>query len=839
MKTANKTILTSILVIALCLSLITGATFALFSDDSEVNIAVNAGDVEVVAKASINGAWSAKWDDDTSGYKPNTDLTIITSEDHQTFEFTNGGTASVDDGVVKLNKITPGDGVQILVEIENRSTVNIQYRVTVAPNENNKELFPALEVKLTSDEARENEYPSIWTFVDAEENDIDPVYVNIEFPWTTDNEYNGMSCELFVVVEAYQGNVHLENTVAVDSEEALRQAATEKNVNIILSQDIDLQNGTLTFTGNGTLDTNGYSVTNTADVATVSVAKGAVVTFADSTGTITNVAKARPAVLVEAGGKAIIEGGSFTRDNSDGGNHYVIENYGTMVINDGTFYHKGGKLGGTITLVANKTGGTMTINGGTFGGMNIAVKNEDADLTINGGTFDAIGNTEGDNLAQSLQNQGNATITGGTFNNMVANIAQLGYDNVTEYIGNLTITGGTFNERVRSQKIADEEKDENGKTIIHLPTGTPIVTINDGAFNKDIESGNGAQVNIEGGNFHANMVASRTSNNIPVIGKIAISGGNFDTMPSSSCLADGYVTDVHDDGTFGVIEGEIVVKYDINNPIGFGSLAAAVRYGVLYGNTTSFTLDLQTDLTESLVVPKGYTITLKLNNHTLTNTEGEHTITVYGTLKSGTATQAIYGGKIVNVSKGKAALYIAEGGKSTAAYYFSYARDGRESGNYYVIENHGELTLPSSMNATTYVTHTNTSEIGVTALIANKSGGILTISSAAKMMYTGMPVVVENEAGATLKITNVTLTGNIVNAGTTTISGGTINGNIITEAGGATTISKGTINGDIINNGGQISITGGTFANDPTKFLTEGYTATLGDDGKWTVSKAA
>ena len=47
----KKSIVTSVLVIALCFSVIAGATFALFTSESKVNVAVTSGNVEVVATA--------------------------------------------------------------------------------------------------------------------------------------------------------------------------------------------------------------------------------------------------------------------------------------------------------------------------------------------------------------------------------------------------------------------------------------------------------------------------------------------------------------------------------------------------------------------------------------------------------------------------------------------------------------------------------------------------------------------------------------------------------------------------------------------------------------------
>ena len=45
----NRIIISSILTIALCLSMIAGSTFALFTSESKVDIAVTSGKIDVVA----------------------------------------------------------------------------------------------------------------------------------------------------------------------------------------------------------------------------------------------------------------------------------------------------------------------------------------------------------------------------------------------------------------------------------------------------------------------------------------------------------------------------------------------------------------------------------------------------------------------------------------------------------------------------------------------------------------------------------------------------------------------------------------------------------------------
>ena len=120
MKTKGKIVLSSLVSIALCSSIAVGGTFALFTSESKVNIAVTAGKVNVTANI-VEG--SLKFFS-----------TLTDFEGTTTFE--NGGTATFDnvDGVQTLNltNITPGDKAEFQIVATNESNVNIKYRFTWA-----------------------------------------------------------------------------------------------------------------------------------------------------------------------------------------------------------------------------------------------------------------------------------------------------------------------------------------------------------------------------------------------------------------------------------------------------------------------------------------------------------------------------------------------------------------------------------------------------------------------------------------------------------------------------------------------------------------------------------
>ncbi|HIU91364.1 MAG TPA: hypothetical protein IAC72_05090, partial [Candidatus Fimimonas merdipullorum] len=102
------------------------------------------------------------------------------------------------------------------------------------------------------------------------------------------------------------------------------------------------------------------------------------------------------------------------------------------------------------------------------------------------------------------------------------------------------------------------------------------------------------------------------------------------------------------------------------------------------------TITLDRDYTESIVIPAGRGLTIDLNGHTLTNEEGKHTVTNYGTL-------TIKGnGKVDNTSHGCAAVLNKEGGTVTltGGDYTRSKEDGiKGSNSFYVLQNFGTMTI--------------------------------------------------------------------------------------------------------------------------------------------------
>ena len=263
-----------------------------------------------------------------------------------------------------------------------------------------------------------------------------------------------------------------------------------------------------------TLNLNGNTLTNEANKDTITVALGGTLTI-EGAGTVDNISHGRAAVYNN--GTVTINGGTYTRSeekgtgnpNSDNGNSwYTICNHGVMTVNAGaTVKNKGtfssvfengyysytekservGHVEGT-----NNAAPALTINGGTFEGGKITIKNDDGGIleinngtftnawnrvvyntnvaTINGGSFSCPATKEiavDSNKLNDNLNKGVMTITGGTFDGKV-----------TQSNGTFTVSGGTFKKGVDESYIVDGKKlDANGNVV---PESITIIVPSDG-----------------------------------------------------------------------------------------------------------------------------------------------------------------------------------------------------------------------------------------------------------------------------------------------------------------------------------------------------------------------
>ncbi len=187
----KKTLLTSILTIVMCLSLTVGATFALFTSKSEVNIAVSSATVDVKAIAS----------------ELDTDIAY--------------GSATKNGNEITVERMLPGDSFSFDIAIENYSDVAVQYRTVISNTDGG--LFKALKITITEDK-EQRVYNGGYVYEDwalLTPSDVDAttadnvrnINVLVEFPDTgvAQDEYQGKACTMKILVEAVQGNATVVN----------------------------------------------------------------------------------------------------------------------------------------------------------------------------------------------------------------------------------------------------------------------------------------------------------------------------------------------------------------------------------------------------------------------------------------------------------------------------------------------------------------------------------------------------------------------------------------------------------------------------------------------------
>ena len=197
----KKVIISSIMTIVICLTLIAGSTFALFTDKAEVNVAVTAGTVDVEATIDENSI------DYTSRFGKLTE-----------------SAATFDNNVLNIQYMVPGDEVTFKIVVTNKSNVSVDYTVLLkndgVVNEGDVDLWDALEVEIVADALDlEVDVANKDALVSGNFQDETPanggvthtITVTIRFPngdfdGSHDNDFQGASCKIACTVEATQGN---------------------------------------------------------------------------------------------------------------------------------------------------------------------------------------------------------------------------------------------------------------------------------------------------------------------------------------------------------------------------------------------------------------------------------------------------------------------------------------------------------------------------------------------------------------------------------------------------------------------------------------------------------
>ena len=260
----KKALLSSILTIVLCLSLIAGSTFALFTSETTVDIEVDAGRVSIEAGLSSPVLYSVtpdaagtEFDENGKPYR----------YEEQTGTFANGGTATLDEsnGIISLVNVTPGDKITFNLTGANTSDVAVQYRYKLEVVEG-YDLMSGFVVTVEGTKyASMAEYVSAWEGLAVGSN-INEVALALELPVSAGNEYQELNAKIKLSVEAVQANADTADTDMIsvkyittvnDSAELLSKLYADEYLHIFLNEDIE---GTVEITEDltdKTIDANG------------------------------------------------------------------------------------------------------------------------------------------------------------------------------------------------------------------------------------------------------------------------------------------------------------------------------------------------------------------------------------------------------------------------------------------------------------------------------------------------------------------------------------------------------------------------------------------------------
>lgn len=558
--------------------------------------------------------------------------------------------------------------------------------------------------------------------------------------------------------------------------------------------------------------------------------------------------------------------GTIDSSLSDSDGYGAIDNYGELVIENGTFT---GSVNAGGASIKNRPKAELTIRDGLFNGAPTAVYNS-GKTDIYGGTFDCHSCSACNSSSWGYTIQSHYTSGGDMPELNFYDGTVIGVQGAfSTSAGKTEIYDGTF-ETVSCDKHLNGSSafyalyvaGESGEVVCNVHGGTfksiskvaaYIGNSNDGGDKLD------AVANFYGGTF----ITGDKSNVIRVdekLGGLEISGGQYLMKDGSTkgdvsqWLVEGMTQ--NEDGTVVVDQENVVAivgdKYYVSLQSAVDNIAA----------DTKTTIKLLKDVAEDVTIPADKNIVLDLNGFALTNVK-DHTITNEGTL------EVVGEGTVDNITHGRAAICNKVDATATlnGGTYTRSKENGQsavESGgnSFYTIQNFGTMTIndnvvvnqgqdgngkfSSMIENGWYDGKQNTEKKDATMIIngGSFSGGLNTIKNDDWGILTINDGEFKNYAQHAF-----------FNANVATINGGTFvnEGNeapIYTFAKWDSNYGQGILkitDGTFKNNGDEIikvngtnpdiEISGGSFSSKPDeKYLSEGYALVENADGSFGVT---
>lgn len=566
----------------------------------------------------------------------------------------------------------------------------------------------------------------------------------------------------------------------------------------------------------GVTGNNGKNLVNVCSNAEVTIDKDTVLTASGSNGAAVFIGQDADAkYTLNVYGKVIQESKSFA---ISGNGSYK----GTTTIN----IYDGAEVKSASVAIYHPQAGVINVNGGLVEGY-CAIGIKSGTLNINGGT---VRGTADDHVLDDSNSTSGTIIYDGSA--IVVDSRAAGYaGNV-----NINVTGGTVESCYSTaiREIGEQDK----------PNMTQLTKLN-------ITGGSVLGASQELGNVTNDMLVRDISSS-----NVSVSGGTFNHAVPETYCADGFVPTKNADGTYGVKESRYVASVgDAKYETLAEAIAAAAK-----GSTVT----LLADTRENVTIDKA--LTLDLNGFTLNGGTVEAKPAL--TITARTVT-------IKDSSEAQTGTIMREDTAENSGVSSHYVIDIQ--GNAWVMFESGKVTNNSGSAAGKGASLVRIGDDSVAKypglvikggtftqdnfVVIKVGRGYLTLKGGT--LNSANSYAIENWFSATIK--GGTVNGPVAawtysdgSNSTLTVEGGTINGNVFSVNYGSAEskvakvkITGGTVNGAlgtyIYSNGltatedatkATIGITGGTFANDPTKYVVEGATVTKNSEGKFGVEKA-
>ena len=469
------------------------------------------------------------------------------------------------------------------------------------------------------------------------------------------------------------------------------------------------------------------------------------------------------------------------------------------------------------------------------------------------------------------------------FDNCTFSNAKSGFYNMWVYGGNVEVKGGSFTG-VRGVKVYTEGTttvapkvdiagasftgiSEKAAIVVSKPATVTLDNVSatgctEGLIQKDIEGSSKVTLNANGMGIGGNFDITANTGSDATKAEFNLNAGTLTSEVSSDFLADGFTLSKSSNGTFGVAEAAPAAVAEVNGKT-YPSLQAAINAA-----PRKATVKLLADTKENVTISTPY-VTLDLNGHTLNG----------GTEKGKPALTVTARVTVMDSSEAQTGTIMREDTAENSGVSSHYVID---------VQGDGWLTFESGNVK-------NDSGAGGT-----KGASLVRVGDDSVAKYPGLTIsggtftqdnfiVIKVDRGTFYLKEDGTLNSKnsyaVENWKFAEIKGGTVNGAVAawTYSGGHNsdlTISGGTINGDVTSvnygsaegkvakvsiSGGTvngaldtrsydsstneltsiddattatIAVTGGTFKEDPTKYVVEDSAITKNDDGTYGVAKA-